>query len=741
MSADTVAMDFSYREVLSGVPHLRRALVVRPRIYARPGAAAAAPAGTQGTARLPVLPALSIDHLAIRDAFLELSDAEGKLLERIPWLVWRGSVKSGPEVELVLRDCGLDWETHASVLTDLRGTVTADSRGIATGGVSGLLNGHPVTVSGRRGWDESLDLRVQGEGVSVAEIQDLTGQTLGFNAKGDLQATFLTAGDTLLYEGVFTGELEGYRMTDLRGRAVIMPEEVVLEGLAGNVNGTTFTGGGRFDVRDPLAVSFVLQGEVTDVDLAQGLIPGEEGLPSTGGTGRLRIEHTDVPEWTRVIGTLRDGFIDAVPFDTCRVDVEATPDTVRFNRVVLQDGRLQASLRGVADAKGFFNGAVGFSAGDLGELPERWGWPRLSGQARGQGRLEGPLDDLTFTGRVMVLDAALGTLAVDSCAAVLVLQDVLGEPRTQAVLQGEGLRLGRVPLGAFAARGSIVGAVARVDTFGAALGDSQVSFAFVAEQKGAAREFTVSRFRVDLEGTTWQIRQPVLFTLAPGQFYLPTMELTSPGGALDMSARYRSGEVISGSLDLKRFDLGLLNPFLPPRAEVSGRLTAQVSVHGHPDLPVVDLDVDLVDAPFALARVDSLHVTGGFSGGTVTVEELDVRTRFGRVTGEGTVSHPGAGVRDFWRGAALDMNLRIDQGDWAFLDQFKLPALDRLAGRFGGSLHDRRPHRQSVAGGHPAQRALQHPLAAPGRTDRHRSRPTAGSWCWATWTAGRTSCA
>ena len=57
------------------------------------------------------------------------------------------------------------------------------------------------------------------------------------------------------------------------------------------------------------------------------------------------------------------------------------------------------------------------------------------------------------------------------------------------------------------------------------------------------------------------------------------------------------------------------------------------------------------------------------------------------------MSHPGAGSEDFWPGAELDLDLEINNGDWAFLDQFALPALDRLAGHFNGSLQCGRHHR------------------------------------------------
>ena len=43
-------------------------------------------------------------------------------------------------------------------------------------------------------------------------------------------------------------------------------------------------------------------------------------------------------------------------------------------------------------------------------------------------------------------------------------------------------------------------------------------------------------------------------------------------------------------------------------------------------------------------------------------------------------------MADFWPGADLDLDLIVPDGDWLFLEQFQLPALERLAGRFQGNI-------------------------------------------------------
>ncbi len=684
MSADTVTVDFNLREVLGTVPHLRRVTVARPEIYSMAGTDTSS--GKDSDTIDLGLPSLLIDHLIVRDAFLEFSDSGGRLVQRIPRIDLQGEVRTGDELRVLLRGCDVEWETHQSVLTGLRGEVTVGPLGVEVAGLTGSVNGHPVRISGGRKWDGDLDIEVEGRGVSVGEVENLIDQALGFAAAGDITGTFTRVDDTVFYQGVFTGEVEGYEVRDLSGRAVITNEEVLLEDMIGNINGASFEGRGRFDIRNELSVSFVLEGDVRDVDMAKGLVPGEEEMPRTGGTGRLRIEHTDLPEWTRVTGVLNDGFIEIMPFDTCYVDVIAVGDSVFFNRIEIMYRNLHGMLEGVSDTAGVFDGYVSINSEDIGTLPPDWRLPPTTGRLNGQGAVKGPLDALSFAGWVNLYEFGLGPLGAGSAEVALVVDDLLGEQMITAGIDGRDFSLGDVPFGDFSLWGTAGPASARVDSFRTDLGDTSIFLRFQADYADSVSQIQVEKFQVDLEGTRWAIDETVRFSVGSGHFSLPGMRLASDQGAISVSGLFERDEVVAGTLQLESFDLGLLNPFIRTEHDLAGRMTADIVVGGEPASPQVNLTADLLDAPFVLADVHSLHVTAGFSEGVIDFQELDLRTNFGRVTGEGTVSDPGAGVEDYWAGADLDLDLEITEGDWAFLDQFALPALDRLAGRFNGNL-------------------------------------------------------
>jgi hypothetical protein len=684
MSADTVAVDFALTEVLGTVPHLRRITVANPEIYSRAGRDTT-DSDQEGTVEIG-LPPLLVDHLVVRDASLEFSNANGRLVQRMPRIDLQGQLRTGKEVRAVLRGCDVDWETHVSLLSGLRGEVTIDRLGVEVVGLNGALNGHPIRVDGGRRWAGDLDIAVSGQGVSVGEVENLIDQTIGFNATGDIEGTFTKEGSLFFYEGVFSGDLEGYEATDLYGRATVSSDEVVLEGLTGTINGAGFTGGGRFDIRNPSSIYFVLEGDVSEVDLAKSLVPGDDEMPRTDGVGRLRIEHTDSPEWTRVTGVLNDGFIEIMPFDTCYVDVVAVGDSVYFNRIELMYENLHGMLEGLADTAGIFDGYVSVNSEDISTLPPGWNWPPTTGRLNGQGVVKGPLDALTFAGWVNLFEFGLGPLSARTSEVALVVDDVLGDRMITAGVDGRGFSIGRVPFGDYSLWGTAGPSLARVDSFRTDLGDTSIFLGFQADYSEPISEIQVNTFLVDLEGTRWSVDEPFGFSVGRDHFSLPGTRLSSDQGAMSVSGLFERDEVVAGSLQLESFDIALLNPFTRTSHDLAGRMTADVVVGGEPASPQVNLTADLLDAPFPLADVHSMHVTAGFSGGVIDFQELDLRTNFGRVTGEGRVSHPGAGVEDFWPGADLDLNLVVHQGEWEFLDQFALPALDRLAGDFDGNL-------------------------------------------------------
>ncbi|RKZ18431.1 hypothetical protein DRQ50_04020 [bacterium] len=682
MSADTVRVDFNLVQVLGSPARIRRLTVSRPELYARSGRDTTVQAESVGEGL--GLPSLVIDELEVDNAHLEFSDAEGRLVEMVTDLYFRGAASSRDELEISIASCSADWQSRAIRFNGLEGDLLVDAEGFRTDGVTGDLNEGHAEVAGSKGWDDSLDLRVKGRRLSIAEVENLLDTTLGFSAAGDMDGRIWRAEDTLYVAGDFAGELEGYSVENLHGSAAVGPDLVDLTSLVGRFNGAHFEGSGSVSLSEPVILT--LEGDVIDVDLSKGLVPGESELPVSDGHGRVRISHRAEPPLTMVTGMLRDGIIAVVPFDSCRVAVVADGDSVRFEHSELWYRNLHADLDGAADTSGYFMGNIEVTSTDLATLPAEWEWPDLQGGLDGRGQLAGPLDDLTFRGWADLTNVDIETVSATTTAAALVIDDILGEPRVRAGISGEGLRIGGVELGAYRLWGGASAQGARVDTFVAVLGDTTVALEFMATFTDSLQTYRIGRLEVGLEGTDWYLEEPVVVTTGDGVFSLPETRVVSDAGSMAVNGTYRRDAVLAGRLLLDRFDLALLDPFVRAERPMAGVMTADFILGGLPGAPVVDLTAVLVDAPFALARVDSLEISAGFGQGVLEIRHLQMVTSYGRVGVEGSISHTRTGFRDFWPGADLDLQVRVDQGDWAFMEQFALPALDRLSGRFDGNL-------------------------------------------------------
>jgi len=680
VSADTVAVDFSFQEILGRVPRITKVLVSNPEVFSRAGK------DTYQDSEAS-LPYIKIDHLTVENGYFEFSSADGRVQEKISRLDWLGSVSIGEVTDLKLWGCNVIWDTHSSNLTNLRGIAQIDSRGIEVSSLSGELNGNQVKVSGSRAWNSTLNLDVQAWNLSILEVEDLIDMNLGFEAHGDMDATFNTVGDSLIFDGSFSGELAGYDIPEIVGVASITEGAVYLSDLAGTINGAGFTGGGKFNTSDPLSVTFFLEGDVNQVDLSLGLVPGEEELPATSGWGHIRIDHTDIPLWTGVQGVLYDGFIETIPFDTCTVFVDAYADSIVFRSLDLIYKDLFATVAGASDSLEVFQGSVSVQSSNLTSLPAQWQWPYLLGAAQASGTVSGFLDDLSFQGQLMARSFSLEKLNAGFLSADLEIEDVLEDPIFTTTINGEDLFLDEAPLGRFRVSGVASSSFARVDTFSSVLGDTSLGFSFSAVLSDTMKHFKVPDFGVSLEGTDWLLQDPVTFSIGSGMFFLPHMTLVSQQGSLDANVDYLENESISGKMILNNFELGLLDPFVDNEKPLSGSLSAEIFVDGTPEAPRVSLDGSLKKVHFDLATIDSLAVAASFHANTLSIMDLELQTNFGHVYTKGTLTNYGSELKDFWIGAELDLDVSVSDADWAFMEQFELLALDRLAGKFAGEFN------------------------------------------------------
>lgn len=684
VAIDALELDFRLREILGRTPSLRRVLAEGVEVYHHQEQSDA-----ESTER--ALPVLVIEQFAVRGGRIEISGSDGRLRERIDGLTWFGELESdGRQARLVTRSGALAWPTRNAVFSGIYGQVTlTDDGAIATEDLAAAWNDGRALVTGRIGRDR-VEVQASGRNVSVWELNDLTGLDLEFAAHGDIDCTVTAWDDTVRFAGDFTGVFEDWDLQEVRAEALIADGLGDFQVMRGQVGGAWFDGTLLVDERGGEPAVITLAGEARDLDLRAGLIPGAvpADLPHTGGRGRLEIVHTTADEATRVRGRLTDGFIEIMPFDHGEVDVWARGDSLHFHAIDLEHGRVRVRLAGASDRHENFRGRLQVTADDLADLPPNWGWPQLAGRCTGLVTVEGPVTDLGVAGSLTFHDLAGPLVGVETGQVSLVGERVLGDDwALSAAAEGDGFQLGNVPLGRYTAWVRLDESTVALDAFRTVLGDTLVALRGQADLDAAVTDIRLDQLYVALGGTDWRSDEPVTAAVGPGLLRLPGLRMISDLGELSAMVDYdKQGEVLDGRLKLVNVNLDLLDTILDWPQRTGARITAQVEVGGRPAEPDINLQGALRQGSFPLAHVDSLLVDANLRAGTVRLDTLVLGSEYGKVDLHGSLSHPGADLREFWPGAALDLQVVIRDGDWTFLEQFELEALDRLAGSFQGEL-------------------------------------------------------
>ena len=644
-------------------------------------------AGSAPSPEAPIfgLPALRIEDLVLNSCSVHIADAAGRLVEELPNVAWRGSVQADSVLTLVSRDGDIDWSTHQTRIKNPQGVVRIHHDRIVVRQLTALFNGHQASLAGERAGDGDLDILVRVSDVSTGEVEDLIDMTLGFAAQGDVTLALKTDGNRLNIDIDYDGEIEGYQLEEFQGRAVLADSELKWSNLAGRINGALFSGTGEFDVRDPDDVIMHLAGNVADVDLSRNLVPNVD-LPETDGWGYLdlwRREHTDE---TSVRGWLRDGHVALLPFDTLYAEVDVDTGGVDFRVLDLAYLGQKAGLTGHADLEGVFNGRLEIDAPDLTRLPTAWNVPPLRGGMQAAGEVSGLDPVYDFVGTAELYHGGVASLEVETMTISLSISDLLSHPSVKADASGTHLRVAGVPLGEVRFRGSVTDEYVYLDHFRSVHGDTIVRFRGHANLADSLSVFQVPELAVDLEGSHWSLLNPLQFRTGDGRFVLEDAELRSRRGHLKASLGWdRRRDELTGSIDVSRLDLDLINPFVKSDV-LNGEFTAVCELGGTYASPAFTVVARLEDCDLPLATIDSLTVDATYRSGYLDIHHLDLHSDFGKVTASGSVVHPGVDAAAWWPDAALDLHLDIGDGDWAFLDQFAIPSLDRIAGVVEGSL-------------------------------------------------------
>ena len=645
---------------------------------------------TSGDGTLPSnpfkMPRLAIGTVSIDRASIALSDSKGRLQQSIPEFNWAGSIVVDDEIVIESTDSKINYASRNTLLRNLSGTVKYNNSAIVFSGVSVHADSTSFEIDGQRLHTGELDVTVAGKHIAIQDVEELLDITLGFKASGDADFAITGRPDSLAMDIHYDGVIENYELNGMHGKCILKNEILEWTEINTVVNGAEFAGVGFFDLSNN-DLYFELEGDASNINVAENIVPGV-ALPESNCNGSVLIKRRNSSNETFVEAKVADGFISVLPFETCDVNIYANSDGVDIRGLDIQYNDLSLTLSGFADTTGYFDGQLIANSTNLSSLPAEWGVPITSGSAQVTGRVTGIDPVYDFTGEAALADVGMSPLNIESGNCELAISDVLGDWGVTTLANGSGLSLGGVNLGDYTLEGVVGGEYARVRTFRSTLGDTLISARGQATFSDTLASYYIPEFTIDVEGNQWELENSVKLELSPETIVVESFAIASEFGSLRCFGNLdRPNDLLDGSLNISDFDMSLLIPFAGERGKhLNGQLSAEMLLGGSVSLPVFDLQAELVDCEMPLAKIDSLAVSSIYDEGELTINILDLYSNHGHATVHGVVENYDIDLKDYWNQAELDLEINVEGGNWTFLDQFKIPALDRMAGLFDGQI-------------------------------------------------------
>lgn len=685
ISVDTLSLQYGFLDLLRQPVRISGFHAKGVELFAIRGTPVASGEGT-----LPgnpfKMPKLAIGSVSIDRASIALSDSKGRLQQSIPEFNWAGSVIVDQEIVIESKDSDINYASRNTLLQNLSGTLKYNDSAIVFSGVTVEADSTSFEIEGSRRHSGELDFIVTGKRIDIEDVEELLEIPLGFNATGDASFAITGRPDSLAMDINYDGIIEGYKLIAMHGKCVLENEVLKWSEINTEINGADFDGVGFFDVSNN-DLYFELEGNASNINIAEDVVPGVV-LPESNCSGSVLIKRRNSSNETFVEATVADGFLSILPFEKCDVDIYANSDGVDIRNLNFSYKDLSLTLSGFADTTGYFDGQLIADSSNLSSLPEEWGVPISGGSAQVTGRVTGIDPVYDFTGQAVLSDVGMSPINIENGNCELAIVDVLGDWGVTTSANGSGLSVGGVKLGDYTLDGVVGSEYARVRTFKSALGDTLISARGQASFSDTLASYYIPEFTIDVEGNQWKLENAVRFELSPETVFVDSFAMASEFGSLRCVGNLdRPNDLLDGCLNIRDFDMSLLIPFAGHRGKhLNGQLSADLLLGGSVSDPVFDLQGDLVGCDLPLAKIDSLSVSSMYDEGELTINILDLYSNHGHATVHGTVENYDIDYKDFWNEAELDLVVVIENGNWAFLDQFKIPALDRIAGVFDGQI-------------------------------------------------------
>lgn len=410
--------------------------------------------------------------------------------------------------------------------------------------------------------------------------------------------------------------------------------QLELQSIQVDAFGGQVTGSGRMTLRDAISGSLKLQGRRLDPQFLDPRFAGRidfRGDVNFDSLGNFRVQ---LPE---AVGTLFKRPLRASG------TVARTRNVMTFDAVKINAGPNRVELSGQLGGDGArrMAGEFRINAPDLATL-----WPDWSGQLRGNGRFAGTPEQPSLNVDLTGSNLKVGDLWISGLQA----RGALGASRGLAInAEAAGLKFKTEALGNLS-----VGVAGRLEAHTAELelkgGEVEVRLGATGAYRNGILSETVGTGVVTVTGDQrWTLGTPATVRAAGSAVGITAHCWRSGDAELCLADARSDARGFSGGLDLKRFPLASLAPWLPPDVGLAGTATAALSLRRAGPALTASVQSSLQDAviTWRVPNDDDVQTTiSEFSVGVdLNDAALDFRAvlaeSFGlRLTTQGRVNEP-----------------------------------------------------------------------------------------------------
>ncbi len=531
------------------------------------------------------------------------------------------------------------------------GEMELEKRRLFLSGLSVELEESRMKVDGVIDPDSmTYHLTVKSDPLVIEEIAKASGVVTSHF--GELEGRFIVKGapGSVTVTGLLNGVFSGFALSGLRIDLDVGKSRIEINSCEGILNGAMVMGGGFYSYNDPEVLHLSL--DVREMNLSEGFIP-ETDVPDTDFNGTVNFTYNLSDDRILFSLDLGEGHFREFPFEHAVIRGSYERDTLFFDDIVMADPSHTVNSNGIYADGGFIRFYINLECTRDDTLFSYFDIERYRADIKANGILDGSVDTWSLRSSGTCANFAYNRAMVPSGDMKLA---IMKEDSYRVMFDLSGDSCFTDPLGFSGIELSLeyykdVTVLKNVHLRGKEI-DAEIMGEI--ESKSGLTKVSLSEVSLTALGEEWMGGGRFTVALGDSLVWFDDLQLHSRAGAIfaDLELDEERNNV-KGRLRVERLGLQLLNRagLVSPRLE--GQAKGTVHITGNRSDPDVYMNLVAERVCCDTLIADSLVIAACYSGGTCTIDSLEVAAQMGRVRIEGDVK--GIRLDEIARGGARAM--------------------------------------------------------------------------------------